>query len=193
MLGSLPREADSFWMWFGIFFSFSSCFTEIGSDSMVLKTWCMSCSAIVKLPVLPEACVTPCWEKPEERKNVISDCMWAMVWEVSSVLHVTGPYWHHLSWEGVTEQVEHEKPQASVLRAHMALIVSDTSCSALYRFRCCLQAGNRAGLHSVLLGCTVGRVLKSKKMRVQNADCVEKEEVSECSSSCSLPFPALKL
>lgn len=61
------------------------------------------------------------------------------------------------------------------------MLVSDASCSVLYRFRCYVQAGNRAGLHSehvltVLLGYMVGRRLKSERMGVQNLDYFKKKK-----------------
>lgn len=90
------------------------------------------------------------------------------------------------------EQVEHEEPRAlmaSALQCHVKL-VSDASCSALYRFRCYVRAGNRAGLHSehlltVLLGYAVERRLKSKGMGVQNPDCFKKK----IKSVSAIPLP----
>ena len=192
--------------WDFFFLSSPAAFLKLWNDSMVLKTGGVSCSAIVKLPVLPEACVIPCWEKLGERENVISNCMWAMVWEMSSILCASGPCWQHPSWGGVTEQLEHEEPQApmaSALLAHVTLL-SDASCSALYGFRHYVGVGNRAGLLSrhlltVLLGYMVEGRLKSKRMEVQNPGYLKKKtkttnkKVFECHSSPILPFRALKL
>lgn len=61
------------------FSSPSAAFLKMWNHFMDLET---VCHVVVKLPVLPKACVIPCWEKPGERENVISDCLWATVWEM---------------------------------------------------------------------------------------------------------------
>lgn len=163
------------------------------------------CHVVVKLPVLPKACAIPCWEKPGERENVISDCLWATVWEneqCSSCQWAGMPVdWQDLSWGGVAEQAERQEPQAPMASARTHHLtrdaVSDASCSALHRSRCYGQAGSELGCTLNTCWLSFGAMLQGgswslKGMGCKNPDYLKKK-VLECSSSPALPFPALKL
>lgn len=108
------------------------------------------CHVVLKLPVLPKARVIPCWEKPGERENVISDCLWATVWENEQC---SSSRWARLAGSELWKS--HRAGRAcggtgtdglSTAGPHDA--VCDASCSALHTSRCCGQAGSQAGLHT---------------------------------------------
>lgn len=117
------------------FSSPSAAFLKMWNHFMDLET---VCHVVVKLPVLPKACVIPCWEKPGERENVISDCLWATVWENEVFFKPMGQAGR--IWAG-------EESQSSRATAGPRVALSDVSFSALRTSRCYRQAGSRAVLH----------------------------------------------
>lgn len=145
----LSRETDPVRVWLGNLFSAPpAAFLKMWNHSMDMKTQCVSRSS--EITFLPKACVIPCWEKPGEKENVISDCLWAMVWEneqcsssqwtrlAGSELgrsHRAGRAWGATSTDGLSTAGPRDA-------------VSDASCSALHTSRCYGQAGSQAGLHS---------------------------------------------
>lgn len=127
---------------------------------------------VVKLPVLPKACVIPCWEKPGERENVISDCLWATVWENEQCFSCQ---WARLAGSELGRS-------RGAGRAWGATGADGLSTHASSHMQCCVwclllcpaqiqvlwTSRQRAGLHSehsltVLWGCAAGRKLKSKR------------------------------